>query len=210
MNVMVVDVGIGNIMSVVAALDFLGVDYRTVSDPAQLTIATHLILPGVGSFRAGMQALHAAGMVEPIREFALVRKKPTLGICLGMQLLAEHSEEGDCAGLGLVPARIELMSAIAPSGGRPVKVPHVGFSTLYGFRAEGLFDELPPEPDFYFTHSFALKSLVGAEGNIAKCTHGEEFVAAFQFEKLCGAQFHPEKSQTNGLRFLKNFLTLDS
>lgn len=209
MNVMVVDVGIGNIMSVVAALDFLGVDYRTVSEPGPLAEASHLILPGVGSFGAGMAALRAAGMVAPIQEFSTIGQKPLLGICLGMQLLAQHSEEGDCDGLGLIPAKIQLMSAVSPTQAQ-VKVPHVGFSTLSGFSADGLFAELPESPDFYFTHSYALKELDGTDGNIARCEHGEEFVAAFQFGNLCGAQFHPEKSQTNGLSFLRNFLTLDN
>lgn len=208
MDVAVVDVGIGNIKSVLAALDFLGVDCRTVSDAAALAAATHVILPGVGAFDAGMRALRSAGMVEPIRAASIEHGKPMLGICLGMQLLAAHSEEGDCAGLGLVSARIERMPASAP-GQEAVKVPHVGFASLYGFDARGLFSNLCAEPDFYFTHSYALMDLQEPTANIARCRNGVEFAAAFQIGNLCGAQFHPEKSQTNGLGLLRNFLDMN-
>lgn len=209
MKAAVLDVGIGNIKSVVAALDFLGVERMIASKASALEDATHLVLPGVGSFAAGMRALEQAEMVDAIREFALEKKGHVLGICLGMQLLAAHSEEGNCAGLGLLPANIELLASATPSG-VPVKVPHVGFSALHGFQAVGLFDRLPEHPDFYFTHSYALKETDQSVGNFAFCEHGETFIAAFQIGRLCGAQFHPEKSQTNGLRFLKNYFSLGS
>ena len=208
MDVAVVDVGIGNIKSVLAALDFLGVDCRTVSDAASLDAATHVILPGVGAFDAGMRALRAAGMDKAIRVASIEQGKPLLGICLGMQLLAAYSEEGNCAGLGLVPARIERIPGTL-SGQDAVKVPHVGFSAVYGFDAEGLFSHLCAEPDFYFTHSYALKDFNEPKANVARCRHGIEFVAAFQIGSLCGAQFHPEKSQTNGLSLLRNFLSMN-
>lgn len=209
MKVAVIDVGIGNIKSVSASLDFLGAAHDIVSDPAQLDAATHVILPGVGSFGAGMRALDQAAMSDRIRRFFRDEGKPVMGICLGMQLLAAHSEEGDCAGLGLLDSNIELMRATSPAFGK-VKVPHVGFSTVQGFERRGLFADLPDDPDFYFTHSYALKTIVASGANIARCVHGDSFIAAFQVGKLCGAQFHPEKSQTNGLRLLKNFMTLDS
>jgi glutamine amidotransferase len=209
MKAAVIDVGIGNIKSVVAALDFLGVERTIASEASVLEDATHLVLPGVGSFAAGMRALEQANMVEAIRKFAFEGKGHVLGICLGMQLLAEHSEEGDCAGLGLLPANIELLDSVSSSG-ISVKVPHVGFSAVHGFNSIGLFDSLPEHPDFYFTHSYALKTANQEVGNFALCEHGETFIAAFQIGRLCGAQFHPEKSQTNGLRFLKNYFSLDS
>ncbi len=209
MRVAVIDVGIGNMKSVSGALEFLGAAHELVSQPAALEGATHVILPGVGAFGAGMRALHDAGMVEALHAYHAGGARAVLGICLGMQLLTAHSEEGQCDGLGLLPSRIEKMRAQAGEFGS-VKVPHVGFSTLHDYRPDGLFADLPQDPDFYFTHSYALKTIADPTVNRATCVHGDTFIAAFQAGRLCGAQFHPEKSQTNGLRFLKNFLSLDS
>lgn len=201
MKPVLVNVGIGNIESVERALHFLGLSYRTINEPSGLEDATHVILPGVGAFRSGMERLHAHGMVEPLRRLAAEGSARLLGVCLGMQLLGLHSEEGDCEGLGVLPFRVTALQA-APEAG--IKVPHVGFSEVEGYDPVGFFTDLPDRADFYFTHSFAMQA-DGLAGNFGYCVHGTRFVAAFECGRIFGAQFHPEKSQANGLRLLKNF-----
>lgn len=205
MRVSVVNVGIGNIDSVERALRYLGVPYETGSDPSLLAASTHVLLPGVGAFRAGMEALGAYGLIEPIRKLGQNSSGiRLLGVCLGMQLLGTYSEEGDCEGLGLLPYRVTRMPADPVNG---IKVPHVGFSTIEGYQTNGLFADLGDRSDFYFTHSYAVHD-VGVSCNQAICQHGVPFIAAFDTGSIFGAQFHPEKSQANGLRMLKNFFSI--
>ena len=128
-----------------------------------------------------------------------------LGICLGMQLLGSHSSEnGKTAGLGLIPNQVERFTS------KEVyerKIPHVGFNSLHINEKQGLFKDLPHLADFYFVHSYRM--LIGdIQGRYATCNYGVEFLAAYEIENICGTQFHPEKSQTNGLVMLKNFLQL--
>ncbi|MES2755183.1 MAG: imidazole glycerol phosphate synthase subunit HisH [Pseudomonadota bacterium] len=195
----VINVGIGNIDSIGRALRYLGLDFALVSDAAGLRDASHVLLPGVGAFRAGMEALAAHDLTAPLRDLAAARAVPIFGICLGMQLLGAHSEEGDCDGLNLLPYRSRR---IAADGGR--KVPHVGFSTVTGYADAGVFAALPSCADFYFTHSYAVAELP-AGANAGTFNYGVELLAAFDAGTICGAQFHPEKSQSTGLRVLKNF-----
>lgn len=202
----IIDAGIGNIDSVAAALRYLGVEPKLVSTAEGLNGVRHVVLPGVGAFRAGMAALEAHGLVEPLRARARDAKTRLLGICLGMQLLGEHSEEGDCPGLGIIPFQVQRIRATDAAGGT-IKVPHVGFSTIYGYRPTGLFAGLEARADFYFTHSFAARQ-VSDDANVGHTLYGEELVAAFEVGRICGAQFHPEKSQSNGLQLFKNFLEL--
>lgn len=197
----IIDAGIGNIDSVAAVLRFLGADFRLVSTAEGLIGATHIVLPGVGAYRAGMAALERHGLVGPIRDLARVGTANLMGICLGMQLLGEHSEEGDCEGLSIMPFRVRK---IGQPSSVALKIPHVGFSTVGGYRPVGLFAGLGESADFYFTHSFAVHAIKGA-ANIGRVRYGADLVAAFDAGRVCGAQFHPEKSQSNGVQMLKNF-----
>jgi len=201
MNFAVVDVGIGNIDSVKRALHFLGVEFVAAKSPADLQGVTHVLLPGVGAYSAGMAALENSNMVEPLRAIGAAGTVRVLGICLGMQLLGESSAEGACPGLGLLPFKI---SALTPRPDLGIKVPHVGFSGVYGYEQTGIFSGLAEHSDFYFTHSFACTDKLPV-GNMAYTDHGDTFVSAFQVENISGAQFHPEKSQSNGLHLLRNF-----
>jgi glutamine amidotransferase len=200
MNVVVIDLGVSNIPSVTAALSYLGAPHIVSRDPDALKSATHIVLPGVGAFDAAMRAVDQLGFAGPLRQQALELKRPMLGVCLGMQLLFESSQEGVLPGLAMLPGHIQRL---LPSG-LSHKVPHVGFSRVYGYADKGFFNELGHEAHFYFTHSFALPDLTG--GNIAFCDHTQPFVAAFQIGNVFGAQFHPEKSQSAGLRLISNFL----
>jgi imidazole glycerol-phosphate synthase subunit HisH len=205
-HVVVLDMGTANIFSLSSALRFLGVRFEVTADPDRVPAASHLILPGVGAFDPASRQLHAQGLLEPLRHFALMQRRPLLGVCLGMQLLFEGSEEGVYPGTALLPGRLERLTS---QHGGPYRVPHVGFAPLTGFEPTGIFAGLQPGSMFYFTHSFARRDSV-PDTNAAMCMHTDRFVAAVQRGNICGVQFHPEKSQANGLRLLANFLRLPS
>lgn len=198
----VVDYGMGNLRSVYNAFSLLGAEVCVSDNPRDILAADRLVLPGVGAFGRAMQNLHQRGLVEPLNEKVLHQKTPILAICLGMQLIAESStEHGQHAGLGWIRGTV---NHFAPMG---LPVPHVGWNeiTLYGERP--LFNGLANTPsEFYFVHSFHLstddESIIAA-----KADYGYEFVCAVHQDNIFGTQFHPEKSQNNGLTILRNFLT---
>jgi glutamine amidotransferase len=199
-EVAVVDYGMGNLWSVASALRYLGCDPVLVDDPARVRMAPVLVLPGVGSFRRAMRVLDSHGLSDALRDAVRQRGTKLLGICLGMQLLAERgSEDGISDGLGLVPGQVDRFEVPG------VKVPHIGFNSVRHAHGSRLFAGIDDPADFYFVHSFRLCSRSGP-GLYAAAMHGEEFVAAYEHGNVFGTQFHPEKSQTNGLRLLRNFL----
>ncbi len=203
-HVVIVDYGKGNIWSVLSALDFLGARAIISSDPSVIVSAEALVLPGVGSFRSAMQELQKTGLDEAIKEAVTIKNRKILGICLGFQLLGESStEDGSCAGLGIIPAKVERFNPEDLSGR---KLPHIGFNEVFLPSEPDLFDGFSGSADFYFVHSYRMLPglLPGAK---AICNYGVDFLAAYQNENVFGAQFHPEKSQTNGLKLLDNFLS---
>ena len=203
-KIVVVDYGMGNLWSVVSALNFLGADPIISSNPAEITKADAILLPGVGSFRLAMQMLSNKNLDEVIKEAVQIKQRKILGICLGFQMLAESStEDGMTAGLGFIPTPVERFS-VQELEGR--KLPHIGFNRVRLPNLSSLFDGFKTEEDFYFVHSYRLlpQALPGVK---AICNYGIDFLAAYEHENLFGAQFHPEKSQTNGLRLLANFLS---
>lgn len=202
-KVTIVDYGMGNLWSVASAFHYLGADYSISSDPKEISRAEALILPGVGSFRMAMEALEAKGLSDEISQAVIVKKRKILGICLGMQLFAESStEDGYCFGLGLIPGKIERFGVAELRG---LKAPHVGFNRVVSTQGSILFNGLPNEVDFYFVHSYRLLNEALA-GKVGMCNYGEDFVATYEHDNIFATQFHPEKSQTNGLRLIKNFL----
>ena len=201
----IVDYGMGNTWSVLGALRYLGDDPEVSCDPVRVSKSDCLILPGVGSFRKAMQVLRESGLETAILEAVKSRGCKILGICLGMQLLGSHgTEDGETTGLGLIPNRVERF-AVEETGKK--KVPHIGFNATRFSEAEGLFRSFPNAGDFYYVHSYRMLRN-GLTGRVATCSYGIEFLAAFEWKNICGTQFHPEKSQTNGLILLKNFLEL--
>lgn len=205
-RVAVVDYGMGNVWSVVSALRYLGASVELVSDPEVLAKADCIVLPGVGSFKKGMENLNKNGMDEAIRSVAIANKTKILGICLGMQLLGSQStEDGETAGLGLVANRVERFTTKELGQN---KIPHIGFNSIYFTQQSGLFSDLIEPADFYFLHSYRML-VDNLDGLYATCSYGIDFLAAFEINNICGAQFHPEKSQANGLVFLRNFLKKD-
>ncbi|MCT7968533.1 imidazole glycerol phosphate synthase subunit HisH [Laspinema sp. D1] len=204
-HIIVVDYGAGNLWSVLNAIRYLGSEANISSDPGQIRVADCLILPGVGSFRKAMETLRHSRLDQAILESVQSRGCKILGICLGMQLLGSHgTEDGDTPGLGLIPNRVDRFTNPELMGN---KVPHIGFNTVKFTECKGLFANLTDEADFYFVHSYRMLP-DGLQGRSATCYYGVEFLAGFEIGNICGTQFHPEKSQTNGLMLLKNFLKL--
>lgn len=191
----IVDYDTGNLRSVMNAFGRLGEAYRLSSDPAEIASADKVFLPGVGEASTAMAKLRERGLVEVIRSL----KQPTLGICLGMQLMCSHCEEGDVDTLGIFGNRVVRLSG---KGG--LKVPHMGWNTLTNLSSP-LMEGIPEGAYVYFVHSY------GAEVNdntIATTLYGDSFSASLSKGNFYGCQFHPEKSGEVGERILRNFCSL--
>jgi glutamine amidotransferase len=200
-SIVIIDYGMGNLASVANALRFLGYAPAASSDARRVSEADAIILPGVGAFALAMENLERLGLPGVLREQVLERRKPFLGICLGMQLLAESSTEmGLHRGLGFLRGRVE---ELRPAGRLPV--PHVGWNDVRPVAPSALLDNLPQPTNFYFDHSYHL-TCDDAGDVAAVCSYGGDVVAAIQRDNVFATQFHPEKSQTMGLRLLRNFL----
>lgn len=195
-RVVLVDAGGTNIGSVRYALQRLGTDAELTSDAARIRAASHVILPGVGAAAPGMRRLHDAGLVEVLRGLT----QPVLGVCLGMQLLCERSEESDTECLGLVPSTVRRFVD------RPgLRVPHMGWNRLRRDVDHPLTSGLDDADTAYFVHSYAVP--VG-DYTLASSEHGERFSAVIAADNFMGMQFHPERSAGVGARLLRNFLSL--
>jgi glutamine amidotransferase len=205
MRIGLIDCQSGNFQSVRDALEYLEFDIVNVCTAADFTTVSHLILPGVGAFSTLMERLRENGFVEPLKEAALVRRQPLLGICVGMQVLASIGTEfGTHEGLGLIPGTVARISSEKTG----VRVPHVGWNSVDVRGAAALFQNMDEAaPTFYFLHSYKFNpddSLHIA----ASCEYGEALSAAVARDNVMGVQFHPEKSQRNGLQLLKNFAAI--
>lgn len=202
-----IDYGMGNLKSVAKALEQVGVRPNVTNDPAVIKNSDKIVLPGVGAFSKCMENLTAAGLVDPIRD-AVASGKSFLGICLGLQLLFDESEEfGPVKGLGLIPGRVRRFPEGMTSSGEKLKVPHMGWNALHINPTSRLFAGLPENPEFYFVHSYYVDPV---DRNVvaASTDYGVPFCSAIESKNVFGCQFHPEKSQKNGLKVLENFLKI--
>jgi imidazole glycerol-phosphate synthase subunit HisH len=198
----IVDIGIGNLGSLRNALHSQGWDSIFVSKPSDLERLSHLLLPGVGAFSAAVKCLHYRELFMPIRRFA-AEGRPIMGICLGMQLLAERGTEGgDIEGLGLVPG------SVAPIDAPGLRLPHVGWNNAYHAQSHPLLEGIRNDVDFYFVHSYRFAA-THIKNVLAHTDYGESFPSIVCQGNVIGVQFHPEKSQSNGLRLLDNFCLWD-
>ncbi len=194
-RLVLLDSGGSNLGSVQAAFARLGVEAPVTSDAKKIRNATHVILPGVGAARVSMNKLHENGLFDLIPTI----EQPLLGICVGMQLLFESSDEGDTECLGLLPGRVKKLPAQ-----EGIRIPHMGWNNLMVNTTRSLCDGLQGE-NVYFVHSYAADV---SNFTIASCKHGNTFSAMVQKGNVMGAQFHPERSGQAGARLLKNFLSL--
>ena len=203
-KVAVIDYGLANIRSVVNALDCFEVDVKVVDKGAGLAQAGRIVLPGVGSFDAGMRGLTERGHIEALQRRVLEAGVPYLGICLGMQFLFEASAEGSAAGLGWIKGRVERF----PSGNGQPKVPHIGWNEVEIAPATSLMAALESPTDFYFVHSYYAP--LAATNTVATgiCDYGVRFCAALERDNIAAVQFHPEKSQLGGMKLLETFLAV--
>lgn len=203
-QIVIVDYGMGNIRSLLAAVEHVGQSAVVSGNPAEISKATTILLPGVGSFPAAMATMSSSGIAHAVQDAYSSGQSRILGICLGMQLLMSFSQEdGGAKGLGLLEGSLERFSGVLN-----LPVPHVGFNTVHASSSSRLFEGLLGGTDFYFVHSFRA-SPATTDGILATSTYGEEFVAAVERGNVFGTQFHPEKSQSNGLRLLRNFFGTD-
>lgn len=199
----ILNLGMGNLRSVQNAVYSLGWDPEVVETPETVDDATHLIIPGVGAFYTAMRRMDERGLREPVRGFA-ASGRPLLGLCLGMQLLASSGEEGDPAtGLGLIPGHVErLRPDLVPA------IPHVGWNSMELARTHPVTDGVRNGVDFYFVHSYRFA--VADDGDVLGTTDcGQAFAAGVARDNVVGFQFHPEKSQANGLKLIDNFCAWD-
>ena len=202
-EVVIIDYGMGNLWSVASAVKFLGFIPVVTSDISIVSSAESLILPGVGSFRRAMQEIKSASIDQAIFKSLKNPKAKLLGICLGMQLLGVSStEDGFTDGLGLVK---NTVTKLAGSNEVSIKIPHVGFNRVQMPKESKLFDQISIDASFYFVHSYVMQ-LLDDSNKYATTTYGQKFVAAIESGQVFGTQFHPEKSQKNGLKVLENFL----
>lgn len=196
------DYGMGNINSVCNSLSYLGYDPVIVTSPQEIELCTHLIVPGVGSYTQAMSNIRALGMDQGIIAHAQ-QSKPLLGICLGMQILSETGNEGGrVKGLGLIPGQVEFLDLV------DLPVPHVGWNSLHFYSDHPLFDKLKRHVDFYFVHSYFF-SATNSQDVLASTEYGKQFSAIVGKNSTVGIQFHPEKSQDNGLLLIENFCEWD-
>lgn len=203
--VTIVDYGVGNLASIANMARKAGTTCVISGDPAVLATAEKLILPGVGAFDRAMAMLDERGLIPVLTERAVARQVPTLGLCLGMQLFARGSEEGSRPGLGWIAADNRRFTFTAPSEAK-LKVPHMGWNYIEPAAPAALLERLPPEPRFYFVHSYHLHC---DDPSDVMCwtTYGYRFASGVHRGNIWGTQFHPEKSHSFGLALLKNFFS---
>lgn len=201
---LIVDYGMGNLCSVKRALEECGANVILSDDPAVCALADHIVLPGVGAFADGMVAIRDGGWIDALRTAALEDKIPLLGICLGMQLLADKGfEGGDTAGIGLIPGEVRRLVFDTSE----TRIPHVGWNEVHHGSTHPLFFGIPTGTDFYFVHSYHFVPN-DAEAVLASTPYCGLFTSTVVRGTIFGTQFHPEKSSRAGFQLLRNFLSL--
>jgi glutamine amidotransferase len=198
----IIDYGMGNLGSIANMLRKIGAEAVVSSDPAVIEAADRLVLPGVGAFAHGMASLEQRGLVPVLQRRVLEDEVPILGICLGMQLFTQGSEEGGPAGLGWIAGRTSRFRL----EGQRYRVPHMGWNTVIPRREHPLLADLPEDPRFYFVHSYHVTCDDPAD-QLCGTVYGYEFTSAVARGNIIGTQFHPEKSHRFGFRLLQNFAT---
>lgn len=201
----IIDYGSGNLSAIANIYKQLNVPYEVVSEPSRLGLAKSYILPGVGHFDFTMKKIKGSGLYDALQEQVIVAKKPLLGICVGMQLLADSSDEGDAAGLGWVSGHVAKIVSEVPT----IRLPHMGWNSIsLAGDAWGLFDGVDTNKGFYFLHNYHFMPKVDSNA-LAATYYGRSLVCAVSNgANVFGVQFHPEKSHANGIAVFRNFAKL--
>ena len=199
----IVDYGLGNVQAFATVYKNLGIDYSICSDPDSLLKGSHIILPGVGAFDWALSRLDKSGMRSTLDYLVLDKKVPVLGVCVGMQMMANSSDEGELPGLGWINGSVKQL--VSPSSLSNLPLPHMGWNDISAID-HPLFDGLP-DSRFYFLHSYMFVPY-SIDNTIAHVDYGLSFAAAVGHEHVLGVQFHPEKSHNWGVRLLYNFSLL--
>ena len=199
----IVDYGMGNLLSVKKKLDRLNQNTKVSADPKEILAAGKIILPGVGHFQNAMKNLHELGLYDALNEAVLEKKTPVFGICLGMQLMANHSEEGDTKGLGWIDAEVVKFNV---KDKLIYKIPHTGWNQIESRKESKLMAGIPEQSEFYFVHSYHLKLNEGSSDALHVTDYEYPFVSAIEKGNILGVQYHPEKSHETGEMMLKNFI----
>jgi len=201
----IVDYGLGNILAFANMFKRLNIEARVARSAGELAGADKIILPGVGAFDHAMELLQASGMRGVLDELVLEKKMPVLGICVGMQILAKSSDEGQLPGLGWIDGHVRAFSAVPEVAGLPL--PHMGWNDVLPKAGERLFGQMETDARFYFLHSFFFEC-ANVESSAATARYGIDFSCAVRSANVHGVQFHPEKSHHWGARLLQNFAEL--
>ena len=198
----IVDYKIGNLQSVANAFEALGAEHCVTNEARDLRMADKIVLPGVGAFGEGMKNLGELKLLDTLREEVILKKKPFLGICLGMQILADRSYEHGChQGLGWIPGEVCLIEA------GELALPHMGWNDIEVLNPSPILENIGSGSDFYFVHSYCLRAADRSHVS-ASCVYGQEVAAVVSKENIFGVQFHPEKSQKAGKILMENFAKL--
>lgn len=205
-NIVIINYGMGNLFSIQKKINFLGANAIISSDYEAIRKADKLILPGVGHFGKAIENLKSLGLLDLLNEEVLINKKPVLGICLGMQLMASSSEEGDVKGLGWIEGKIVRFKI---SDKLKFKVPHIGWNSVSTEKNSKLMNQIPNNAAFYFVHSYHFESET-SENILSYTDYEYKFASAIEKENIFGVQYHPEKSHHIGQLLLKNFLNVST
>lgn len=204
MKIVVLDYGMGNLMTVRRRLAEIGVDPVVSSRMEDILEADKLILPGVGHFGRAMSNLKNLNLIDPLNEFVLNRKKPILGICLGLQLMTKYSEEGELEGFGWFDAMVSRFEVV---DSLKYKIPHTGWNEVHWDKESRLVEGIPSNSEFYFVHAYRCIS-INQSDVLGTAVYESKFVSALEKDNIFGVQFHPEKSHMAGSQMLSNFIKL--
>lgn len=203
-SVLVLDYGMGNLHSIKQKLDMIGVKAVVSARYSDICNADKIVMPGVGHFGNAMRNLNALNMLDALNDFALIKKKPILGICLGMQLMAKHSEEGNVLGLGWLDANVVRFNI---KNTLKYKIPHTGWNQVLFAKQSVLMEKISELSEFYFVHAYHFKENK-REDVLTYSEYEYQFVSAVEKDNIFGVQFHPEKSHDSGIQLFKNFISL--
>lgn len=204
----IIDYGVGNLGSIKNMLKFLDIESKVVTTAEELSTAKKIILPGVGSWDNALVKLKDSGLLSVLNERVLSEKVPVLGICLGMQILLDSSEEGVLAGLGWIPGKVKKFDfSEEEKTANKLRIPHMGWNVIHNKKQTALTSLTDDEIRYYFVHSFHAE-VENKENILMTCNYGYEFTCAIQRGNIWGVQFHPEKSHKFGMSLMKSFAEL--